>query len=100
MTQPRIPLASIKSAVYPGKVYDITNHAIQDEDQPGYGTTRRVVTRVTSGRFYLSYPDHGLPHVDWPPAVRAQMDADGTIRLYGGPGQQPSDLFLTLVPAG
>ncbi len=92
----RMPLTAIKSAVSPGKSYDVTDHRAGPS---GSGTARRTVTRVTAGRFYLSYPHHGVPHVDWPRAAQAEMDADGTIRLYGGPGQQPGELFLTLVPA-
>jgi hypothetical protein len=94
-------LAEIKRRVQPGQVYDVTNHFITRTDHPSYGTTRRAVTRVTSKRFYLSArpPGSGESEVDWPPAAQAQMDPDGTIRLYGGGlGQQPGDLFLTLVP--
>jgi hypothetical protein len=99
-TGKRMPLTDIKSAVRPGNVYEVTNHHLTRPDHPWFGTSRRTVTRVTSSRFYLSYPDHGVSYVDWPRASQADMDPDGTIRLYGGgAGQRPDELFLTLVPA-
>jgi hypothetical protein len=99
MTGNRVPLATIKEAVAPGRVFEVTNHIITRPDHPLSGTIRRTVTRTTSRRFYLSHPARGESEVDWPPAAQVQMDGDGTIRLYGGGlGQDPDDLFLTLVP--
>lgn len=93
-------LADIRRSVQPGNVYDVTNHYIKREDHPSFGTNRRTVIRATSARFYLSHERRadGSP-IDWPKAAQAQMDLDGTIRLYGGGlGQQPHELFLTLLP--
>lgn len=105
MPEKRMPLTAIKSTVYPGRVFDVTNHFIKREDHPGFGTTRRSVTRVTGSRIYMSLvaTDVGKPgkerEIDWPPASRCDMDPDGTIRLYGGGcNQKPDELFLTLVP--
>ena len=101
MTGNRVPLATIKAAVCPGRIFDVTNHLITRPDHPLSGTTRRTVTRTTRQRFYLSHPhpDRDEGEVTWPKAAQVQMDGDGTIRLYGGGlGQDPDDLFLTLVP--
>jgi hypothetical protein len=99
MTGNRVPLAAAKSAVCPGRVFDVTNHHITRPDHPSFGTARRTVTPTTSRRFYLSHPARAESEVDWPKAAQVQMDADGTIRLYGGGlGQKPGELFLTLVP--
>ena len=54
MSQQRMPLTAIRSAVRPGQVYDVTNHHVTREDHPAFGTTRRAVTRITGSRFYLS----------------------------------------------
>lgn len=111
-------LAEIKRRVQPGQVYDVTNHFITRADHPSFGTTRRVVTRLTSARIYMKMhgPDSigvdALPtvaavktaarqerEIDWPPASQVRMDDDGTIRLYGGGiGQKRDELFLTLWP--
>lgn len=93
-------LAEIKRRVRPGQVYDVTNHYITRRDHPGFGTTRRTVTRATTSRFYLAYPAGGseVP-VDWPKAAQVSIDADGVIRLLGGGiGQRPGEPFLTLAP--
>jgi hypothetical protein len=92
-------LAEIKRRVQKDQVYDVTNHYITRTDHPGYGTTRRTVTRVTSTRFYLAYATGREVPVDWPKAAQVSADDGGVIRLLGGgAGQQPGELFLTLVP--
>ena len=93
-------LAQIKQTVRPGQIYDVTNHYITRQDHPAYGTTRRTVSRTTGKRIYLTRAGHrGETGVDWPRAAQVQRDPDGTIRLYGGGiGQEPEELFLTLVP--
>jgi hypothetical protein len=92
-------LADIKRRVQAGQVYNVTNHYITRTDHPGYGTTRRTVTRVTTSRFYLAYATGREVPVDWPKAAQVSADADGVIRfLGGGAGQQPGELFLTLTP--
>jgi hypothetical protein len=100
-------LAEIKRRVETGQFYDVTNHYITRPGHPSFGTTRRVVVRTTTSRIYLSMaaadlePGHAEParEIDWPKARQVQMDDDGVIRLYGGgAGQDPGDLFLTLVP--
>lgn len=92
--------AEIKRRVQRGQVYLVTNHFITRTDHPGYGTTRRTVTRVTSQRMYMAQENRRETAIDWPKANQVQMDDDGTIRLYGGGlSQDPDALFLTLVPA-
>jgi hypothetical protein len=92
-------LMQIKALVKPGNVYDVTNHYIKRQDHPGFGTTRRTVSRVTSDRVYLQREGMRESPVAWPRAAQVQADPDGTIRLYGcGGGQAPEDLFLTLKP--
>lgn len=101
----RMPLTAIKSAVGPGQVWDVTNHYITRPDHSCYGTTRRRVTKVNSSSVYMvldtapADAEAQWPTFTWPKAAQAAMDADGTIRLYGGgAGQQSGDPFLTLTP--
>jgi hypothetical protein len=100
-------LAETKRCVQAGQVYDVTNHFITRQDHPSFGTTRRAVVGTTASRIYMSMaaadlePGHAEPAraIAWPKAPQVQMDDDGVIRLYGGgAGQDPGDLFLTLVP--
>jgi len=93
-------LAEIKRRVQPGQKYDVTNHYITHADHPGYGTTRRTVTRVTASRFYMAQAAGGREApVYWPKAAQVSIDADGVIRLRGGgAGQKPEQPFLTLAP--
>lgn len=96
----QMTLAEIKRRVQPGQVYDVTNHFITRTDHPGYGATRRTVTRVTATRFYMAQSSGGreMP-IDWPKAAQVSIDADGVIQLRGGgAGQKPDDPFLTLTP--
>lgn len=102
----RMPLTAIKSAVRPGSIYDVTNHYIRRPEHPSYATTRRRVTRVTGSSVYMvpEPPPADIaapkwPTFTWPRASQAEMDSDGTIRLYGGgAGQRPDELFLMLIP--
>jgi hypothetical protein len=91
-------LAEIKRQVQPGQVYDVTNHYITRTDHPGYGTTRRTVTRVTASRFYMAQTESGgETPIDWPRAAQVSIGADGVIRLCGGgAGQKPDEPFLML----
>ena len=99
-------LAEIKRRVQAGQVYDVTNHFITRQDHASFGTTRRVVTGPWPAASTCRWrPPTSKGHaklareIDWPKASQVQMDDDGVIRLYGGgAGQDPSDLFLTLVP--
>jgi hypothetical protein len=96
---PKMTLAQIKKHVWPGQVYDVTNHYITRTDHPAFGTTRRTVTRTAASRIYLAYTGDSESGIDWPRAAQAFMDADGVIQHRGsGAGQQPDDLFLTLTP--
>jgi hypothetical protein len=89
-------LAEIKRAVQPGQVYDVTNHYITRTSHPCYGTRRDTITAVTGSSFRWASTQWATK---WPRASQVQMDADGTIRLYGGgAGQKPDELFLTLTP--
>jgi hypothetical protein len=100
-----MPLEAVKSVVRQGGVYDVTNHYVTREDHPCHGTTRRRVTKVNSSSVYMvpaaapADAEAKWPAFKWPKATQVEMDPDGTIRLYGGgAGQQPGELFLTLVP--
>lgn len=89
-------LAQIRRAVKPGQVYDVTNHYIKRTDHPCYGTRRETIAEVNGTSFRFASSRWGTK---WPKATQSQMDADGTIRLYGGGhGQSAGDLFLTLTP--
>ncbi len=91
-------LADIKRLIRPGQEWDVTNHYITRPDHPGYGTTRRTVTKVTHTRFYLTREGStGTSPIDWPKAAQVSAGDDGAITLRGGGlGQKPGDLFLTL----
>lgn len=108
----------IKSAVREGTWWIITNHYIDRESHPCYGTRRRYITESNSSAFYTCEPNPVFAdgsgggfdppilrnlkgsRVEWPRRSQMEMDPDGTIRLYGGGiNQGPRDLFLTLVPA-
>ena len=99
-------LAEIKRQVTVGQVYDVTNHYITRVDHPCYGTTRRVVAKVTGSSVYLSLHSDALqvmpgpyPTFAWPKACQVEMRPGGVIQLYGGgAGQKPTDLYLTLTP--
>jgi hypothetical protein len=69
-------------------------------DHPGYGTTRRTVTRVIASRFYMAQAVGGRETpIDWLKAAQASIDADGMIRLRGGgAGHKPDEPFQTLTP--
>lgn len=93
-------LAEIKRQVQPGQEYDVTNHYITRASHPGYGTTRRTVTRVTATRFYTALAAGGRETpVDWPKAAQVSISTDGVILLCGGgAGQKPEEPFLSLAP--
>jgi hypothetical protein len=98
-------LGQVKEAIRPGRQFDVTNHYISREAHPGHpwaGTTRRTIGDVNSAAFYFELPAGDNPangRRPWPKASQVELDGDGTIRLFGGgAGQQPGDLFLTLVP--
>lgn len=89
-------LTDAKKAATPGTTWTVTNHYLTREDHPCYGRTVRTVERVTTSRVYFANGSY----VDWPKAAQVERDGNGTVRLFGGGiGQQPTDLFLTLVPA-
>jgi hypothetical protein len=108
MAERRMPLTAIKSAVREDMVYDVTSHYLDPAKVPGHpcaGTTRRRVTRVNGSSVYMvpvgapAGEAGRWPAFKWPKADQAEMDPDGTIRLYGGGASQgPGDLFLTLAP--
>jgi len=89
-------LAEIKRRVQAGQVYDVTNHYIKRTDHPCFGTRHETIAEVNGSSFRFASSRWGI---SWPKAAQAQMDADGTIRLYGGgAGQAADELFLTLTP--
>lgn len=95
-------LAAIKSSVKVGQVYDLTNHYIERTgrtDHPCYGTRRVTVSEVNTSAFKYTEDAGGHGRIPWPKARQVERDDDGVIRMYGlGASQQPSDLFITLVP--
>jgi hypothetical protein len=93
-------LAAIKRSMQAGHEYDVTNHYITRPDHASYGTQRRTLVKVNGSALWLTNQAHPEgARVEWPKAGQAEMDDDGTVRLYGGgTGQKPDELFLTLVP--
>lgn len=98
----RQSLASIKSSVTAGQVYDLTNHYVERTgqiDHPYYGTRRVTVSAVNTSAFRYTEESGGHGRIPWPKAGQIERGDDGVIRMYGlGANQRPADLFITLVP--
>lgn len=90
MTAPK----ALRDVIVSGREFDVTNHYIQREDHPRYGTRRESVGKANSAAFYL-----GRSRLVWPTLDRFTVTDDGIVTLYGyGAAQKPDDLFMTLVP--
>jgi len=85
-------------------VYNVTHH--QDPLDPGKVPGRSMwpgrVIKVDGASIYLVHAAGEAGKREMVAQLRAdqaELDPDGTIRLYGGgAGQEPGDLFLTLAP--
>lgn len=86
-------LAQIKRRFAPGQVVTVTNHYINRPDHPCFGTQQRIVAKVTGS--HLHFTRSGS--VEWPRAAQVTMEGDTVQMFGGGAGQQPADLFLTIV---
>jgi hypothetical protein len=92
-----VKLTEVKALFAPGTRWAVTNHYISREDHPAYGTTERTVTRVTSGRTYMAYPNGAESPIDWPKATQVSVEDDGTVTFRSHP-KMPDQPFLTFVP--
>jgi hypothetical protein len=80
----------------PGQVVTVTNHYITHENHPCFGTKRRTIERVNGSSIYFTETGR----VAWPKASQVWVDGPVVELRGGGCGQQPTDLFLTIVREG
>lgn len=83
-------LANIKRKFTPGQVVTVTNHFINREDHPCFGTRQRTITKVTGSHLHFDVGG-SLP---WPKASQI-TEQDGVVRWFGHP--TPDALFLTIM---
>lgn len=90
-------LAVARAVIIEGAQFDVTNHYINREDHPCFGTQRRTIMKVNSASVWLSHPDYPEgDRVPWPKAPQVEIHADGRVQFYGHP--HADDLFLTFTP--
>jgi hypothetical protein len=104
MAERRMPLAAIISAVREGMVYEVTHHQdpLDPERVPDRNPWPGRVIKVDGFSIHMVHAAGEAGKREMVALLRAdqaELDPDGTIRLYGGgAGQEPGDLFLTLAP--
>jgi hypothetical protein len=98
-------LAEVKRGFVPGQRYAVTNHYIDREDHPCYGTREVTIERVTTGGVWIRSGDGDAERIEWPKAGQIVHLPNRTptpgraVRFNGGGiNQGPDDPFLTFVP--